>query len=629
MKKYSTTLVLPAAGVLFFLLGVYYLTYSGFPVADDEQLFAAVSQNLAAGKGTVAPQMYGNNRLLGNFTGSGPLHVYLGAAVLAFLPGNLGQVQALYLLTPIYTALTAALIVLIVTRMDFSLKTALGSALVFGLSTIAWPYSQTNFREPLAMLLMMIVLLGLLSAMQADEENRVAALSWLVSLVAFVGALFTKIILLSVLPAFVYLLLAQSERGTWKKMLVAGGVLFALAAAISILAPQNRFSLEFFDRLWNLRRGFPYREIPRAILEMLFAPGRGLLIYNPVLFILPLAWFQSKQKSREVWIFSILAAGGLAIAQATAYGAEWWGITWGTRFLLPILPLLVVGLAPVIDFLLHSPKRLHRVIFWSFLGLGILIQLGGVLVANSAYMLDLFYVQLVPDVGRVLWSFEHAPLLAHWRLLISGAEVNFSSARLFELSAGWTTAVIAACLLLAGVGSIFIINALRKKIPGAIRSWIVAMLIFGFIALPALILVGYKNDPRYGANRPDVVQMAAVLDSEVEPGDVILVFPYLRTSWNYFLNFYHGEVDWYSLPNTFPAGDMASTLQLVDGLNRQYSRVWLVVETGSWEPVPTFLESYLPQVANPEAVAVFDQVEENLQVRLLLYSLNKPITPNQ
>jgi len=627
--KYSTKLVLTAVGVLFFLLGVYYLTYSGFPVSDDEQLFAAVSQNLAAGKGTIAPQMYGNNRLLGNFTGSGPLHVYLGAAVLALLPGNLGQVQALYLLTPIYTALTAALIVLIVTRLDFSLKTALVSSLVFGLSTIAWPYSQTNFREPLAMLLLMIVFLGLLSAIQASQENKWAALYWPVSLIAFVGALFTKIILLAVLPAFIYLLLAQSKSGTWKKLLVAGVVLLALAAGISILAPQNRFSLEFFDRLWNLRRGFPYREIPSAILEMLSAPGRGLLIYNPVLILLPLAWFQSKQKSRAVWIFSIFAAGGLALAQATAYGAEWWGITWGTRFLLPILPLLVVGLAPAIDFLLHSPKKLAQVFFWGFLGLGVLFQLGGVLVSNSAYMLDLFYIQLVPDVGRVLWSFEHAPLLVHWRLLIAGAEVNFASARVFDLSTGWTTAVIAGCLFLAGVGSIFMMKALREKIPRAIRLWMAVFLIFGFIALPAMILVGYRNDPRYGANRSDVVQTAAVLESEVEQGDVILVFPYLRTSWNYMLNFYQGETDWYSLPNTYPAGDVSSTLHLVDRFGEKYSRIWLVVETGSWEPVPTFLESYLPQISEPEAIAVFDQVEDNLQVRLLLYSLNKPVAPNQ
>ena len=87
--KYPKKDVLAASAVFLFLLGIYYFTFSGFPVSDDEQLFAAVSQSLAAGEGTQAPQLYGNYRLLGNFTGSGPLHVYIGAALLHLLPDDL------------------------------------------------------------------------------------------------------------------------------------------------------------------------------------------------------------------------------------------------------------------------------------------------------------------------------------------------------------------------------------------------------------------------------------------------------------------------------------------------------------------------------------------------------------
>jgi hypothetical protein len=102
---------------------------------------------------------------------------------------------------------------------------------------------------------------------------------------------------------------------------------------------------------------------------------------------------------------------------------------------------------------------------------------------------------------------------------------------------------------------------------------------------------------------------------------VILVYPYLRTTWNYFMNFYRGDADWYSLPNTFPAGDFASTVALVDDLGVEYSRVWLVTETAEWELVPVFVEGYLTQYSELEARAEFNQVDPNLQLRLMLYEL--------
>jgi hypothetical protein len=624
VKKISLEILLTSAAIFIFLLGIYYFFYSGFPVSDDEQLFAAVSQSLAAGEGTQAPQLYGNYRLLGSFTGSGPLHVWLGAALLYLLPESVGQVQALYLLTPLYTALTAVLIALIITQLGGSLKTAIVTSLLFGVSTIALPYSQTTFREPLAMLLLTVTWLLLLLAIDGNSRRWQQIILWVVSFLTFICVLFTKVLLLSILPAFFYLLVNQPDRSTRKKVLLASLILFALAGLISVLAPQNRFSLEFFDRLWNLRRQFPYQEVPKAVFEMLFTPGRGLLVYTPILLLLPLAWFHATSKSRQAIIFSLLAAGGLILAQATAYGSEWWGITWSTRFLLPVLPFLIVGLAPAVEFLLGSTRRIFRFSFWGLFGVGFLIQLGGVLVSNSAYMIDLYYTQLVPDIGGILWSFRHAPLVAYWRLLFAGAEINFASARLINSSPGWVIAVTVGCLLLVGTGGVLMVRLLRGSPVVRFRRWVGGILLFGAIMLPALMLTGYREDPRYGANRTDIVQLAGVLEREVAPDDVILVFPYLRTGWNYFLNFYHGPADWYSLPNTYPAGDMASTIQLLDRLNGQYSRVWLVAETGSWEPPTTFLESYLGQIGRPDAFAVFDQVDPNLQLRLLLYSLDQP-----
>jgi hypothetical protein len=620
VEKFTKHAFWASAGVFVLLLGIYALSYSGFPVSDDEQLFAAVSQSIARGRGPEAPQLYGNNRLLGEFTGSGPLHVYIGAAVLRLVSGfGVGEVQALYLLSPLYTALTAALLVLIVRGYGFTLRTAAVTGLLFGLSTIAWPYSQTFFREPLAMLLLAAAWLCLLLALEKHVSRNRRVVFGVFGVLAFIGALLTKVLLLAVLPAFVYLLWSRRSPGLEKMILIGGVVLLTLAAAFSVLAPQSRLSLDFFERLWRLRRGFPYREIPQALLEMLFSPGRGLLVYSPVFLLLPLAWVKAGKHHRQPVVFSLLAAAGLMLAQAAAYGSEWWGITWGTRSLLPVLPLLAAGFAPAVEHLLNSTRIITRGLLWGLAGLGALIQLGGVLVSNSAYTLDLYYTQLVPDIGEVVWSYQHAPLLAHWRLLGGGAEANSALLRVFADIPLRALVVLAGCALLV-VGGIFALRgALTRKEGMSHWMWGLAVVL---AALPALMLTGYRVDPRYGGGRGDVQALADVIEDEVQPGDVILVFPYLRTPWNYFMNFYRGDADWFSLPNTFPYGDMASTISLVDDLGENYSRVWLVAETATWEPQSPFVEGYLTQFGEVKALAVFEPVDPNLQLRLVLYELD-------
>jgi hypothetical protein len=597
------------------------LGFSGFPVSDDEQMFSAVSQSISNGNGLAAPQLYGNNRLLGKYTGSGLLPVYFGAALLRVISNTgFGQVQALYLLSPMYTALTAALIVLIVTRHGFSLRTAMITSLLFGLSTIAWPYSQTYFREPLAMLLLTASWLCFLFGLDQDTHLVWRVVFWLASLTALIGALVTKILLVAAIPAFLWLFWVKREKFSWKKVISGAVILLAVGGLFSLLMPDSRLSLNFFERFWRFRREFPYQEIPQALLEMLFTPGRGLLLYSPVLLLIPVGLVKGSPEQRRIVIYPLLAAAGLMLAQAIGYGAEWWGITWGTRFLLPVLPMLIAGLAPVVELVLDASLICPRLLFWSLSGLGILIQLGGVFLSNSVYTIDLYYTQLVPDIGDVLWSFKHAPLVAHWRLLFEGAELNLAVVRVFPISPGWVVAIIAICLLLIGLAAVVLSRIWQAK-EVRLKWGVTGLIVAGVAVLPVLMLSSYRNDPNYGANRWDVHNLAQVLEEEVQTGDVILVFPYLRTTWNYFMNFYRGEADWYSLPNTFPAGDLTSTIALVNGLGAEYSRVWLVAETAEWELVPVFVEGYLTQFGELEAMAAFDQVDQNLQLRLLVYEL--------
>ena len=139
---------------LFLLIfSVYALTYTGVPISDDEQLYISVAQNLANRGEFKAYQLYGNDRLNGQYNGIGVLHPTLASQVYRVARQfDLGGTQSLFLLSAIYTTATALIVYLIAVKYGASNNTALLASLLFGLTTIAWPYASTFFREPLAML---------------------------------------------------------------------------------------------------------------------------------------------------------------------------------------------------------------------------------------------------------------------------------------------------------------------------------------------------------------------------------------------------------------------------------------------------------------------------------------------
>ena len=83
-----------------------------------------------------------------------------------------GRMQALFWLNTLYTALTGWVLYSLVLQLGGSRKQAVITTLVFGFGTLAWPYAKTFFREPLAMLLLMLTVYLLVLA--TGERGSVA-----------------------------------------------------------------------------------------------------------------------------------------------------------------------------------------------------------------------------------------------------------------------------------------------------------------------------------------------------------------------------------------------------------------------------------------------------------------------
>lgn len=635
IHKNSQTLV--AASALFTLLAaIYALSYHGVPVSDDEQLFISASQNLVARGDLSAEQMYGNTRLAGRYTGIGPLHPILAAGLYRLVNNtNLGAAQAFFLLTPIYTALTGVVVLLLARRHGFGLRTGLAAGLIYGLTTIAWPYSQSFFREPLAGLLLTSAWLSFEYATDIEVSRRRRMLTFGLFLILYSAAILTKVFILTTLPAFLILIWRRRKsylpftRATFTHAIIAlmGLLVFLIAVYQPILRSlpadiNTRLSETFtVERVGHIIERLALQELGISVAGMLFSPAKGLLLYSPVLL---LAFSATQKWGRSRWD-SLLVPGsaliGFLLTQFGAYLSAWWNITWSTRFLLPVIPLLVVAALPTLEAMLNSRKREIKYALWGLIMVSIMIQTGGVLIAAPTYLRDLYVNQQVPDLDQIIWNVRHTPMVEHWRLLFMGTPPDLAVWRNYQINPILVTLSALINLGMAAVAVKLVRLVWRSPQLEITRRHLLlgisAALIMTSIS-PVLTLYAYQDEPRYFAYRSDLAEASRMISTDPRPGDVIVVDDYLSPAWYHVFNFGRPSVPWYSLPLKSQTTGRISTPTLMANLCQEFNRVWLLSELISAGSAAISPEDYLAQIG-----IMIDEWEwPNSTARLSLYNFS-------
>ena len=164
------------------LFTVYTLSHSSkFHVVDEVSLFAVTESLGLRGEvstNEIAWTQWVNSpgEVLGAFgpegdvyskKGVGPalaaLPWYMVLRLMARLDISMGLLQGTLLWNGLVTALTAALVWLAAVRLGYDDNTGAALALLFGLGTIAWPYANQFFGEPLSAFGLFLGFYGLLS----------------------------------------------------------------------------------------------------------------------------------------------------------------------------------------------------------------------------------------------------------------------------------------------------------------------------------------------------------------------------------------------------------------------------------------------------------------------------------
>ena len=243
----------------------------------------------------------------------------------------------------------AIIFIFLLKRFDW--KTAVITVLIFGLSTDWWYQSRGLFSEIGAGTFLLLCLYF------ADTEHP--------SLSAFslgVSLLFRPTNLLGI-PVWVYSVWKTGIRQVWS------GIFIVLGLCGLLFYNWIRFET-FFDFGYGDAK-FTGKLI-EGLVGVLFSPGRSLFFYSPILIlsISGARMFYTKDKVLTGTLLTVIVCHIFSVAMWQDWDG---GEAWGSRLITPILPLLGILTAPIIEkaFSPKPEKTRGVVLLLAFLGLAI------------------------------------------------------------------------------------------------------------------------------------------------------------------------------------------------------------------------------------------------------------------
>jgi len=154
-----------------------------------------------------------------------------------------------------------------------------------------------------------------------------------------------------------------------------------------------------------------------GLYGLLLSPGKGIFLYN--LLLIPALWGMKELKSRSSQLFRLTLT--LSCGMLLFY-SKWWswygGHSWGPRFLLPVVPLLLLPLGFVLE------SRRAKGWIYGLALTGCLLQLPGVLICYQDYFFNTpsilpYPAQRIPDplMDKINFNPAFSPLTGNcWTL---------------------------------------------------------------------------------------------------------------------------------------------------------------------------------------------------------------------
>ncbi len=627
-----------AVGIFFLVLAIYVLTYVGaFKSNDERAMFAGTDSFVKRGEFTVN-QIYWDYTNVGMLTSKGDMVPnYEPAQMVAAIPFYLwgralgAAAQGVLFFNALVTAAAAALLYLCFVELGYGRRTATLGSLVFAFATLAWPYSRTFFREPLAMLAYLLAVYGLLryrpaipeAALRSDTPAAPRRYRWLAVAGFALGLAFvTKQTSVALAPSLLLLLFAYEWRRpldpaggsrlrVWLRIALAFllplGLMLALGRVYQAitLGGVEVFARNIVEYTTNpqLSQTVPARMM-RAFLGITISPYKGLFWYSPVLLLGLIGAVPFTRRNRwEGLSFLLLIA--LHLLGYSRYNYWSAGVAWGMRYLLPIVPFLVLLAAPIWAWLLkdrpndpkppptltidnsqlaidHSPpplRLLGSAVIVFLIALSVAIQLVGIAVDLRTYEVRFLLEQarVWGGIGQAIEALylnpTYSPVLGHLRLLLAGTEpLDVAWVQLREMGT-WALVPqgLLLSLLLVGLAIAAFVAIWRRP---ERAGWVGAgMALASAVICTGLLLTYRQGDGRYNSYGVDrflkpMAETLATASCGWQDCDNALLVPDPALT-DYFLNTLGAPLAWYGIePKPVDTDLMARLIE-------RYPRLWL------------------------------------------------------
>lgn len=551
-----------ALAVFLALASIYLLTYNGLFRSIDELALFSAAESLAQTGRLETPQLLfaAYHNPVGRLE---PLFPLIAAPLywIAVRWPEVGNVQAVMLLNVLLTAGTGVVLLLVLRRLGYAPLPATLTALAYGLTTLAWPYSRTFFREPL------LALLTTLAAAAYVRWRKTAR--WRYALVGLGwAALSVTVKLTSIVLLLIYglALLLALPRGRRRLALALGGLL-SLGGALFLVALGLRYGEANLAGLWRQAWAADLGTRLLRIYGLLLSPGKGLFLYSPALLLalpgLPALW----RRERAVTGF-VLGVSLAYLGLYSGYRVWYGGLCWGPRFLVPLVPLLAIPLAET----LSSQRRWVRAGVVALLLLSFVVQAGASTVDWTAYYDRVLSQHPRPETGiwldpRSLPDASVCGTLRAW-----GAET---------LDVLWAhagpdgafvrhTGLLVTLLLSAGASLAALAWALRGKrwatVPGVVAAGGLVAGVFVLLLQAPTITAGYP-----GVDLAEMQGIAGIVNRSTGPRTIVTV----SNEFHFHLlkNFFEGRFAHYWYSPTQREG-----FEALLSPSLKSDRLWLVVD---------------------------------------------------
>ncbi len=366
-----------------FFLCVYVLNASGHPYSADEITMIATAVSIARGQGGALDENAGrllerqpnpmamrgaDGRYFAKYSPLIPELLVPAAAIGDRLqrlapPGSPPMFAVFFVagfLNALVTALTVAALFHLCLGFGLDLRAATLTASLFGLTTIAFPYSKTSFSEPAAALLLTACFAGLTEWRRAGGARAMA-----------VSALAAALLPLARLSAVVALpplvIYALARRGTRRAALaVAGGA--AVGLFIHGLFNYYRFG-SFLETGYGSEAAKFTTPIVAGLYGLLISSDKSVFVYSPLLLLAIPGVYEARRRGRG----AEAACAACIFALMVLFHAPWhdWsgGHSWGPRFLVPLTPMCMAAAGVYIANSKGRAGRIAAVVALALIGL--------------------------------------------------------------------------------------------------------------------------------------------------------------------------------------------------------------------------------------------------------------------